>query len=219
MNISKLITNMQNSQCQKCTALSTIRKNIVVSKGNMNADTIIVGQNPGREEDDAGTPFIGPAGRHLDRIIDDSGYDKNKDFFFTNSILCITPNNSDPNEEYIQSCQTNLITLTGQFKKIIALGKVASKAVIMAYKPNLLSAIRISSMNNIITNGNPIILDNEKVLFITYHPSFLLRNNMVDQTHLPYQQVLDEIKYAKSYVITKKKSSDNQRDYKSMGLF
>ena len=53
--------------CQRCDLWKT-RRNVVIGKGNKNADIMFIGEGPGEQEDIQGYPFVGPAGQLLDRI-------------------------------------------------------------------------------------------------------------------------------------------------------
>ena len=54
--------------CKKC-RLSEMRTNVVIGKGNRNADIMFIGEGPGQQEDLTGIPFVGPAGQLLDKML------------------------------------------------------------------------------------------------------------------------------------------------------
>lgn len=77
------------SSCNRC-ALSSSRRNVVMGKGNLRAPVFIVGQAPGEPEDISGIPFVGSAGRQLDRLLHKHGfsYGKKGNVFIANISGC-----------------------------------------------------------------------------------------------------------------------------------
>jgi len=69
--------------------------NIVVGKGNPNAGIMFVGEAPGRNEDEQGLPFVGAAGKNLDKLLDNVGLSLN-DIYVANILKCRPPENRDP---------------------------------------------------------------------------------------------------------------------------
>ena len=61
--------------------------NIVVGKGNINADILFVGESPGRNEDEQGIPFCGAAGKNLDKLLDNVGLSL-EDIYVANILKC-----------------------------------------------------------------------------------------------------------------------------------
>ncbi|MBR5467692.1 MAG: uracil-DNA glycosylase [Firmicutes bacterium] len=116
--------------CQKCDLWKT-RRNVVIGKGNKNADIMFIGEGPGEQEDIQGYPFVGPAGQLLDRMLAaiDMSID---DVYIANIVKCRPPLNRDPKEEEQQACinylryQLKLI----EPKIIVCLGRIAAKAII-----------------------------------------------------------------------------------------
>jgi uracil-DNA glycosylase family 4 len=176
MNINDKIEQISNSGCSKCPDLVAVRKRIVVSRGNPEADTVLVGQNPGAREDENGSPFSGPAGQLLDDIIRSCGYDPNNDFFFTNVVMCHTQNNAEPNRLHVANCSDHFQSVTGQFKKFLAIGRFAAIGIASSYKPDRASSLAMAvGMKDLLTKGAPVQLNNGKMMFVTYHTSYLLR--------------------------------------------
>lgn len=153
----------QIKSCTKC-ALSESRNSFVFSKGNDQSDIMIIGEAPGAEEDRQGIPFVGRAGQLLDKILAAVDLDLTK-VFITNIVKCRPPNNRDPEPNEIFSCSSYLdkqIELL-QPKIILALGRIAGKTLLA--QEQSLSSMR-GKMHDY--NGIP--------MFVTYHPSALLRN-------------------------------------------
>ncbi|MBU4301456.1 MAG: uracil-DNA glycosylase [Actinobacteria bacterium] len=113
-------------ECARC-SLSQGRNNIVFGDGNPEAELMFVGEAPGRAEDAQGLPFVGPAGRLLDRLLDDIGLVRG-DVYITNVVKCRPPGNRDPLPEETEVCGPFLqdqIELIGP-KILCALGRVAA---------------------------------------------------------------------------------------------
>lgn len=149
--------------CTKC-ALHTGRKNFVFGYGNPNADLLFVGEAPGREEDEQGMPFVGPAGRLLDRMLSAIGL-KREDVYIANILKCRPPNNRDPLPDEVAQCEPYLqrqIELI-QPKIIVALGRIAGQSLLKT--SDSLSKLRQS-----------VQMYQNIPLLITYHPAALLRN-------------------------------------------
>ena len=78
------------------------RKNVVFGEGNESAEIMIIGLGPGREEDKTGRPFVGAAGKVLNKFLAYTGL-KREELYITNVVKCIPPNNN-PSEEQIKVC-------------------------------------------------------------------------------------------------------------------
>lgn len=89
-------------------------KNIVIGKGNENADILFVGEAPGRNEDEQGLPFVGAAGKNLDKLLANVGLSL-KEVYITNILKCRPPENRNPLAEEIKAHTPWLIE---QIKKI-----------------------------------------------------------------------------------------------------
>jgi len=77
-------------------------KNIVVGKGNLNAPILFVGESPGRNEDLEGLPFVGAAGKNLDKLLEKVGLSMN-DVYIANILKCRPPENRAPLVEEIRA--------------------------------------------------------------------------------------------------------------------
>lgn len=191
------VNQIKNSGCQKCPELASIRRNIVVGKGNQNADTIIVAQGPGTQEDNKGLPFVGPAGNLLHSIIHSAGFNSEKDFYFSNVTFCHTPGNAKPTTTQISNCSSYVRSVTEPFKKIIALGASSVEGMLSIWGREYLARASLS-MGSLLTRGTPLELSSGKLLFICYHPSFLLRNAMINPQFEEYRLLSEEIRSAKA---------------------
>ena len=152
------------NKCEKCQP-SDSKNNFFFGSGDPNANLLIVDEAPALETDSKGVPFLGKAGKLLDKILLAVDLTRTKDIFIVNILKCKTPKNRDPLQSEIQKYipylnrQIKII----QPKLILALGKVAGKSLIGKDIP-------LQEMRNEIFDYNGIPLR------ITYHPETLLRN-------------------------------------------
>ena len=149
--------------CQNC-QLSKSRTKFVFGTGNPNAELMCIGEAPGRDEDQAGEPFVGAAGQLLNRILEAIGFQR-EEVYLANILKCRPPDNRDPLPAEISECIPHLkrqIELINP-KLILVLGRVAAQ--------NLLGTQdSLSALRNWVHK-----LDDIQVV-VTYHPAALLRN-------------------------------------------
>jgi uracil-DNA glycosylase len=113
--------------CTRC-PLHQTRTTVVFGAGNADADLMFIGEAPGANEDRMGLPFVGQAGKLLDKLLAEIGLDR-KQVFICNTIKCRPPNNRDPHPNEIETCndylrrQVDLIEPT----VICTLGNFATK--------------------------------------------------------------------------------------------
>lgn len=150
--------------CKKC-KLCHCRTNLVFGEGSSEARLVFVGEGPGREEDLAGRPFVGEAGRLLNRIITAMGL-KREQVYICNVVKCRPPDNRDPEEDEVEACipflkkQLSLI----RPEVICTLGRVAGQCLLGAeFKITRERGKWYSFMDT--------------PLMPTYHPAYLLRNS------------------------------------------
>jgi uracil-DNA glycosylase len=115
------------SSCTRC-ALSQTRTQVVFGNGHPNADLMFVGEAPGFHEDQQGIPFVGQAGKLLDRLLAGIGLTR-ADVYVANTLKCRPPGNRDPLPEEKQTCEPWLFRQIELIKpKVIAtLGNHATK--------------------------------------------------------------------------------------------
>lgn len=150
-------------ECLRC-GLSAERTQLVFGVGNPNARLLLVGEAPGREEDQQGEPFVGEAGRLLDRILFAMGL-RREEVYICNVLKCRPPHNRDPLPEEIATCETFLVRQVAAVKPqvIVALGRFAVQSLLQNKTP--ISRLRGDWQSY---QGVP--------LMPTYHPAYLLRN-------------------------------------------
>ncbi len=102
--------------------------NIVVGKGNLNADVLFVGEAPGRNEDLQGLPFVGAAGKNLDKLLANVGLSLD-DIYVANILKCRPPENRDPSVEEIIAHTPWLLRQIREIKPkvVCSLGNYATK--------------------------------------------------------------------------------------------
>jgi DNA polymerase len=92
--------------CQRC-ALAATRTQVVFGDGNPQAAIMFVGEAPGFHEDRQGKPFVGAAGKLLDRLLGEIGLQR-REVYIANVIKCRPPENRNPRPEEIEACQPYL---------------------------------------------------------------------------------------------------------------
>jgi uracil-DNA glycosylase len=117
--------------CTKC-PLCESRTLAVPGDGPARAKVMIIGEAPGREEDESGHPFVGATGRFLDHVLEGTGIDR-RDFFITNTVKCRPPKNRTPRKLEVETCTSNYlfeqIALVNP-RLIVLLGLVAAKKML-----------------------------------------------------------------------------------------
>ncbi len=149
--------------CRKC-PLHRTRTQAVPGEGPCPCQIMIVGEAPGREEDLEGRPFVGQAGRLLEKMLASIGLSREK-VYITNVVKCRPPGNRTPDEEEMKACRPYLARQIRLVKPrfILALGAVASHSLLLSREP--LSKLR----------GRIHQLEDIQVVS-SYHPAYLLRN-------------------------------------------
>lgn len=92
--------------CTLCT-LSEKRTQAVPGEGSLDADIMFVGEGPGFYEDRDGRPFVGPAGKFLDELLQSIGL-RRETVYITNMVKCRPPNNRDPLPGEVSACRPYL---------------------------------------------------------------------------------------------------------------
>lgn len=149
--------------CQAC-GLSSGRTNIVIGDGNPKAKIMLIGEGPGRDEDLQGIPFVGAAGKLLDRMLASINFDRN-DVYIANIVKCRPPQNRTPLEEEAEACLPHLRAQVALVRPgiIVCLGATAARYVY--------------DRNARITRDRGIWKCAKGVWILpTYHPAALLRD-------------------------------------------
>jgi len=149
-------------ECTRC-RLHRERNRIVFGEGSPRAPLVFVGEGPGREEDLQGRPFVGRAGKLLDKIVGSLGLTR-KEVYICNVVKCRPPGNRTPEKDEIAACSPFMRRQVEAIKPkvVCALGAPAAQTL-------LGSADSISKLRGRIHlwRGVPLVA--------TYHPAYLLR--------------------------------------------
>ena len=149
--------------CRGC-SLGETRHNLVFGVGNEQAEVMLIGEGPGEQEDLQGVPFVGPAGKLLDDMLEMIDLDRQK-VYIANIVKCRPPRNRDPLNVEQEACRPWLdrqIALVNP-KIIVCLGRIAAMALIR-------ENFRITR-----EHGQWFDRDGRRIM-ATYHPSALLRD-------------------------------------------
>ncbi len=118
--------NQQVYACRRC-RLWQGAKHGVPGEGPLNAKIMLVGQNPGAEEDEVGKPFVGRAGKYLTKTLGEYGI-KREEVYITNIVKHTSPKNRAPYPDEVTACLPYLITQIDIIKpKIIVLLGASAK--------------------------------------------------------------------------------------------
>lgn len=155
--------------CTRC-KLHRGRSKLVFGVGNPNAELVFVGEGPGADEDRQGVPFVGKAGQLLTKMIEAMKLSRD-DVYICNVVKCRPPNNRDPEPDEVEACQGFLQAQLAivRPKVIVALGRYAAQTLLQTKTP--ITRLR-GTWQSYDLFGAPIDL------MPTYHPSFLLREEM-----------------------------------------
>jgi uracil-DNA glycosylase family 4 len=120
--------NERIKNCRKC-RLWQGAKNAVPGEGPLHAKLMLVGQNPGAEEDKTGRPFVGRAGKFLNKVLAENGIIR-EELFVTNIVKHVTPKNRKPSPDEIAACAPYLEEhiKTIKPKIVVLMGTVAWQA-------------------------------------------------------------------------------------------
>jgi DNA polymerase len=151
------------ASCRKCRLCDT-RTNTVAGEGADNARLVVVGEGPGRTEDETGRPFVGQAGDLLTKILAAIDLPREQ-VYICNIVKCRPPENRVPQYDEVASCLPYLwrqIELVRP-KVILAMGGTAAQSLLDAKSA-------LGAMRNRVHRfrGIPVV--------VTYHPAALLRN-------------------------------------------
>lgn len=151
-------------------ALKATARNTVFSDGVDDAPVLVIGEAPGREEDQQGKPFVGPAGAMLDRMLAAIGLSRESNVLISNTIYWRPPGDRDPTPGESLICQPlveRLIELK-QPKLLVLVGKAAAQTVLQRQDPvNKLRGRKLSyARDGLALPVNAIVM---------LHPAYLMR--------------------------------------------
>ena len=155
----------QVARCTRC-RLHQTRTQTVFGVGNPDADLMFVGEAPGFHEDKQGEPFVGQAGKLLDRLLASIGLAR-ADVYIANVLKSRPPGNRDPQPDEISACEGYLFRQVEliQPKLVATLGNFATK--LLSGKPTGIT--RVHGREQATTLGGRQVL-----LYPLYHPAAAL---------------------------------------------
>lgn len=150
--------------CQRC-ELHLGRTNAVVQRGNPTAKLMIVGEGPGRNEDEEGLPFVGKSGQLLDKILQSVKFDVREDVYICNVVKCRPPGNRTPTPEEMSACQPYLLEQIRLTDPMIILltGATAVRAI-------------LKDKRGITKMRGQWFEWQDRLTMPMFHPAYLLRN-------------------------------------------
>jgi DNA polymerase len=155
-------------RCSLCQGAS--RK--VMGEGNLDAAVVLVGEAPGRKEDELGRPFVGSAGKLLDRMLKDAGLTR-EGVYITNVVNCRPPKNRRPKRAEVEACLGHLERLLGIIRpRVVA--PMGNSAIEYFFKKFDLKQVIIGD-----AHGKPVrarFLWGDAVLLPLYHPAAAIYN-------------------------------------------
>ena len=151
------------NECTRCT-LSATRTTVVFGSGSLDAALIVIGEAPGKSEDEGGAPFIGRSGQLLFSLIAEELAMSREDCYVTNVVKCRPPDNRTPLAPEIAACAPWLEAQRSMWsgKVVLTLGLTAARAMTGSK----------ASMKDL--HGVPVERDHLTIV-PTYHPAAALR--------------------------------------------
>ena len=165
----------QIKKCQLC-RLGATRTNAVPGAGNHQAEVMFVGEGPGKNEDLQGLPFIGAAGKFLDKCLASVGWSR-ETIFITNVVKCRPPENRDPLPDEITTCCDNYLRNQIRLIKpliIVTLGRHSLEFFLPGKK---ISEVHGKALRSKGENGT-------QVYYALYHPAAALYNGSLQSVLL-----------------------------------
>jgi len=159
--------------CRRC-PLHVTRTQVVFGSGNADADLMFVGEAPGFHEDQQGIPFVGAAGKLLEKLLDEIGMTRG-DVFIANVLKSRPPGNRDPQLEEIEACKpylTRQIELI-EPRVICTLGNFSTK--LLTRRQDGITRVHGRPQDHVIA-GLPIRI------YPIYHPAAGLRSTAMLET-------------------------------------
>jgi DNA polymerase len=151
--------------CTRC-RLAQGRTQVVFGTGNPHAELMFVGEAPGFHEDKQGLPFVGQAGKLLEKLLNGVGLQRS-DVYIANVLKCRPPGNRDPQPDEIEACESHLFRQIELIEPTIVatLGNFATK--LLSGRP--LGITRVHGQEQETTLGGRSVL-----LYPLYHPAAAL---------------------------------------------
>ena len=182
MKIDDVIKDLKDHKSN----LQKTAKNLVVYDGNLNAKVMLIGEAPGRDEDQQGIPFVGRAGQLLNKMLLAINLQR-EDVYITNVVNWRPPDNRTPNDEeileFLPFLQRQIDIVKPKF--IFLLGGVAAKAI-------LSTPLALGKLRGKWHEYKSLNLDGSIPTIASYHPAFLLRSPQYKKHSWEDLQMLQE---------------------------
>ncbi len=153
--------------CEKCD-LCKSRKNAVPGEGSGRSGVMLVGEAPGRREDQSGRPFVGSAGKRLEGMLKLAGLSRD-DVFITNIVKCRPPRNRRPRREEAETCHQYL------------------RREIEALNPSLVVLLGVTALKQFfpsseISTARGVVVESGGRRYLpTYHPASMIYNRSLER--------------------------------------
>ena len=151
------------STCKKCRLCET-RKNVVFGTGNKDAEIMFIGEGPGGDEDKQGIPFVGKAGKLMNKAFEGLGIDR-QSVYIANIVKCRPPANRVPEDDEVEACLNYL------------------RNQVILVRPKIIVLLGSTALKNIcgkeygITSARGKWIEKKGILYMpTWHPAALLRD-------------------------------------------
>ena len=167
-----------------CPGLAEQAKNLVMGDGDIDAEIVLIGEAPGKNEDETGLPFVGAAGKFLDEMLVGAGISRS-DVFITNIVKYRPPNNRDPLPEEKSAFWPYLVRQLDviQPQIVVTLGRHSMEYFLPNQKISM-----IHGQPKRITFG-----DKKLVIVPLYHPAAALYNGGMRNTLIEDFKMLPKI--------------------------
>ena len=173
--------------------LQETAKNLVFGKGNAEAPILFIGEAPGAKEDELGVPFVGAAGKQLDKLLDSIGLGID-DVYIANILKYRPPENRDPNSEEIAAHTPFLIEQIKAIKpKIICtLGNYSTKFILGGM--TVAGMKSVPGVTQLHGKTREVIFDGDIFLVMPlFHPAAMLYNPRLREDLFADFQIMGKI--------------------------
>ena len=199
MNASEILEMIADEvrTCKRC-ELHHSRKNAVPGEGPADSKMIFIGEGPGFYENEQGRPFVGPAGKFLDELLEQAGVKRNE-VFIANVVKCRPPGNRDPQIEELSACGEFLDRQIEAINPriVVTLGRFS----MAKYLPNA----KISRIH-----GQPQWVD-DRLIVPMYHPAAALHQPALRST------VKEDFSYLPKWVLEAEKRKTFNKNLPTQG--
>ena len=183
------------AECRRCPLYGPATQ-VVPGQGPSSAHLMLVGEQPGHEEDLQGVPFVGPAGRVLGQALEEAGIDRRR-VFITNAVKHFKFEqrgkrrlHKRPNTYEIDRCRWWIAIEKAIIKPkvVVALGATAARSLLG--KSVTISSVRGDILTQ--SDGTPLV--------VTIHPSYLLRIDDADDRAREYRRFVEDLRSSRNAV-------------------